>query len=171
MPVPAVVLNAALAFLLLLITCQSAVSQQDCVTSGLSNPNRKLIDCSDTLVLELESGADVKIIERQDSAPPKAIILENGAIFIEVQPGSRPTQIRTPHAIAAVRGTTYVVDAGATRTSVFVVKGAVTVTKPNNASSVTLGPGDGVDVDPMSQLTVNRWSADRVSKLLARFGR
>lgn len=163
--------NTVVAFALFLISCQSAASEEGCSISTLSNPNRQLISCGAALVLEREPGSDVKIFEREGDAPPEAILLENGAIFIEVLPGSKPTQIRTPHAIAAVRGTTYVVDAGATSTSVFVVKGAVTVTKPNNASSVTLGAGEGVDVDPTSRLTVNRWGAERVSQLLARFGR
>lgn len=170
-PLCAGVSTAALASAVFLMSCQSAASEEGCTTSALSNPNRQLISCGAALVLEREAGSDVRIFERAGDAPPEAIMLENGAIFIEVLPGSKPTQIRTPHAIAAVRGTTYVVDAGATSTSVFVVKGAVTVTKPNNVSSVTLGPGEGVDVDPTSRLTVNRWGAERVSHLLARFGR
>ena len=162
---------ATLTFAVLLVTSQPAASQEDCTTSGLSNPDRQLIVCGTALSLEREVGTDIKIFERQGSAPPEVIMLENGAIYIEVLPGSQPTQIRTPHAIAAVRGTIYVVDAGATSTSVFVVKGAVAVTKPNNASTVTLGPGEGVDVDSTTSLKVNRWEAGRVSKLLARFGR
>jgi ferric-dicitrate binding protein FerR (iron transport regulator) len=139
--------------------------------SRLANPPRQLITCGVAILLEREPGTDITIFERRGSAPPKTIMLENGAILIEVRHGSKPTQIRTPHAIAAVRGTTYVVDASATSTSVFVIKGTVTVRKSNNASTVTLGPGQGVDVKPTTPLQVNRWGANRVTTLLARFGR
>jgi ferric-dicitrate binding protein FerR (iron transport regulator) len=162
---------AALACAVLLLMNQPAASQEDCASSNLSDPTRQLITCGEALILEREPGTHVTIFERRGSAPPEAIMLENGAIFIEVLPGSQPTQIRTPHAIAAVRGTTYVVDAGTTSTSVFVIKGAVAVSKPDSASTVTLGPGQGVDVEPKTRLNVKRWSADRVSRLLARFGR
>ncbi len=160
----------ALTCTILLLTNQPAASQS-CGVSNLSNPSRQLISCGDGLVVEREAGTKITIVERQSNAPPEAIELESGAIFIEVVSGSRGTQIRTPHAIAAVRGTTYVVDAGLTSTSIFVVKGAVEVRKTNNPSTVTLGPGQGVDVDPETPLDVKTWGANRVSALLARFGR
>lgn len=161
----------ALACAVSFLTIQPAASQEICENSNLSGPTRQLITCGEALVFEREPGTDVTIVERRGSASPKEIILENGAIFIKVLPGSQPTQIRTPHAIAAVRGTTYVVDAGAFSTSVFVIEGAVVVSKPDSAPGVTLGPGQGVDVEPTAPLNVNRWSAERVSSLLARFGR
>jgi len=162
--------GAALACALLLLTSQQAAAQ-NCTRSSLSNPPRQLITCGAALVLEREPGTDVTIFERGGGAEPKVIMLKNGAILIEVLPGSTPTQIRTPHAIAAVRGTIYVVDAGTDSTSVFVIKGAVAVSKPDHGSTVTLGPGQGVDVKPTAPLTVKRWGAGRVSLLLARFGR
>jgi ferric-dicitrate binding protein FerR (iron transport regulator) len=155
----------------LLLTNQPAEAQESCGVSNLSNPNRQLIRCGEALVLERETGTKITILERRGSAPPAAIELESGAIFIEVLPGNRRTQIRTPHAIAAVRGTTYVVDAGTTSTSIFVIKGAVSVRKTDNPSTVTLGPGQGVDVEPEVPLNVKTWGAKRVSALLARFGR
>ncbi len=165
------ILVSAVAFTILLLTSQQAASQENCATSRLANPPRQLVTCGATLLLEREPGTDVTIHARQGGAPPETIMLENGAILIDVRPSSQPTQIRTPHAIAAVRGTIYVVDASATETSVFVIRGAVSVRKPNDASTVTLGPGQGIDVKPTIPLKVNRWGASRVSALLARFGR
>jgi ferric-dicitrate binding protein FerR (iron transport regulator) len=148
-----------------------ATAQTACSWSLLSDPVRQVIRCGDAVTLEREAGTQVTIFERAGDAPPRAIELENGAIFINVAPGSAPTQIRTPHAIAAVRGTTYVVDASTASTSVFVLEGRVQVRKTNDASTVTLGPGEGVDVAADTTLSVVSWGAARVAALLARFGR
>lgn len=155
----------------ILILTHQPVAAQSCEISGLTNPSRQLISCGDGLVVEREVGTKITIVERQSNALPEAIELESGAIFIDVVSGSRGTQIRTPHAIAAVRGTTYVVDAGVGSTSIFVVEGAVEVRKANNPSTVTLGPGEGVDVNPEFPIDLKTWGANRVSELLARFGR
>jgi hypothetical protein len=149
----------------------SVEAQQSCAWSNVTNPVRQIISCGESFTVEREPEAKVTIFERANDAPPRAIELENGAILIEVTPGSQPTQIRTPHAIAAVRGTTYVVDASASRTSVFVVEGRVVVSKQADASTVSLGAGDGVDVDDGTPLAVVAWNAARVTALLARFGR
>ena len=166
---PAVALLSA--WIALLTAALPVSADQACAWSGLSSPNRQLITCGDALVLEREPGTEVTIFERAGDAPPRAIELKNGAILIEVTPGSAPTQIRTPHAIAAVRGTTYVVDARLNSTSVFVIKGSVSVSKASDASSVTLGPGEGVDVADSSDLVVTQWSDERAASLLSRFGR
>jgi ferric-dicitrate binding protein FerR (iron transport regulator) len=161
--------------LVAMITSVSAIgpveAQTSCSWSRLSDPVRQVIRCGDAVTLEREAGTDITIFERAGDAPPRAIELQNGAIFIEVTPGSAPTQIRTPHAIAAVRGTTYVVDASDASTSVFVLEGRVQVRKTNDASTVTLGPGEGVDVAADAALRVVSWGAARVAALLARFGR
>ena len=70
-----------------------------------------------------------------------------------------------------MRGTTYLVDAGRDETSVFVIEGQVAVRKQNDASFVTLGPGEGVDVASGVSLRVVTWGAARVAALLERFGR
>ncbi|MFK7746195.1 MAG: FecR domain-containing protein [Roseobacter sp.] len=155
-----------------IIATTPSYAQSTCTWTTLDNPTRQLIVCGQSLTVEREQGSDVTIVERRGDAPPAAIDLQNGALFIEVEPDSTPTLIRTPNAIAAVRGTTYVVDARPDSTSVFVLKGAVNVTKPEAAGvSVTLGPGEGVDVDAASPLEVKVWPVDRVASLLGRFGR
>ncbi|WP_244614943.1 FecR family protein [Pukyongiella litopenaei] len=137
-----------------------------------TEPARQVMTCDGTLIVEREPGTSMTIDERAGAAPPRAIEIEGGAILIDVQPGTAPTQIRTPHAIAAVRGTTYVVDAGAQRTSVFVIAGRVEVRKLDDGSdTVQLRPGQGTDVTATDRLEVKRWDADRAARLLARFGR
>lgn len=99
--------------------------------------------------------------------------LNGKAVLIEVpaRPGGNKFQVITPQAIAAVRGTKWAVDVGEGKTSVFVVNGQVGVGRRTGSSRrVTLGPGEGVDVEPGAPLTVKRWAPARVSALLARLG-
>ena len=80
-------------------------------------------------------------------------------------------QVITPQAIAAVRGTKWAVDVATGKTSVFVVRGRVAVRRPSAGRGVTLGPGEGVDVDTgTGPLTVKRWPPERAAALLARLG-
>ena len=80
-------------------------------------------------------------------------------------------EVITPQAIAAVRGTKWAVDVAAGKTSVFVVDGRVAVSREAVDPAVTLGPGEGVDVEAgTAPLTVRRWGAARAAALLARFG-
>lgn len=163
---------ASLAFSLMMSSGVFAQDGQSCVfTSAASGPDRQIVTCGDALTLEREPAAGLRIVERSNNAAPRVIEVDGGAILIEVKPGSAPTEIRTPHAIATVRGTTYVVDAGTDESSIFVLKGAVAVQRVNDASSVVLGPGEGADVMPGSQVVTNTWSKARADALLARFGR
>jgi hypothetical protein len=84
--------------------------------------------------------------------------------------GGNRFQVTTPQAIAAVRGTKWAVDAAGGKTSVFVVNGRVAIGRRTGSHSVTLGAGEGVDVEAMGPLTVKRWPAARVSALMARLG-
>ncbi|WP_298837930.1 FecR family protein [uncultured Roseobacter sp.] len=138
----------------------------------MSDPPRQAFTCSPGFVMEREPSAAITIKERPGDAPPRAIELQNGAILINVVPGSRATQIRTPEAIAAVRGTVYIVDARAGETSVFVLEGEVTVTRPGDSSVFArVNAGEGADVSKDSGIVVSRWPQDRAVALRARFGR
>ena len=101
-----------------------------------------------------------------------AVELGDKALLIEVSPksGGSKFQVITPQAIAAVRGTKWAVDVAADKTSVFVVNGRVAVGRRTGTHSVTLRPGEGVDVEPGAPLTVKRWAPARVSALMARLG-
>ena len=101
-----------------------------------------------------------------------AIELNSGALLVEVpkKSGGNQFQVITPQAIAAVRGTKWTVDAADNKTSVFVVNGRVAVGRRKGSHSVTLGSGEGVDVEDMGPLTIKRWPAARVSALMARLG-
>nr|WP_246718590.1 FecR domain-containing protein [Microvirga terrestris] len=146
-----------------------------CVLQAASGPQRQILRCHDGLTIEAEAGAAYEIVDRNRDAQPDAVNLQGRAIFVDAPARSvgRGFQIMTPQAIAAVRGTQWAVDVSGTRTSVFVVTGRVAVRRVSgNTRGVSLGPGEGVDVEAgTSSLVVRRWPAARAAALLARLGR
>src|SRR5579863_2609199 len=81
-------------------------------------------------------------------APPKSIALEAGALLLEFHPSADQStfEILTPIAVAAVRGTKWVVVAAPGKSSVFVVDGVVKVSRRSGGGSALLAAGQGVDV-------------------------
>lgn len=132
---------------------------------------RQVISCGDAVQIEREPTAELQIIKNPNEDAPRVIEVQGGAILITVSPGQAPTQVRTPHAIATVRGTTYIVDAGTEQSSVFVLEGGVDVRRTNDASTFTLFAGDGMDATLDAPLVIQEWGAARAQALLARFGR
>jgi hypothetical protein len=119
-----------------------------------------------------ENGARFTIQDHGRSGRVDAVELNGKALLIEVPAKSDGNKFRviTPQAIAAVRGTKWAVDVAESKSSVFVVNGRVAVGRRAGSHTVTLGPGEGVDVEEGAPLTVKRWKAERVSALLARLG-
>ncbi|MDW4499892.1 FecR family protein [Sulfitobacter sp. D35] len=139
-----------------------------CAVTAATDPDRSVLTCEGGLVVEIEAATQLGLV----AADPRRLSLEDGAILVQSQPGSGPRQVRTPHAIAAVRGTVFAVDVADEATSVFVVEGAVSVQQTRaGGDDVLLEQGEGVDVTPGEALEVKTWGAARVAALLARFGR
>jgi ferric-dicitrate binding protein FerR (iron transport regulator) len=128
-------------------------------------PNRLTITAEEGSTYELEGGSRTR--------GPTGASLSGRALLVETPNGvRRHFQIRTPQAVASVRGTIWAVDVAETQTSVFVQRGAVAVRRQNTRQAVTLHPGEGVDVtDEPGPLVVRRWPEERVRRLLARLGR
>lgn len=148
-------------------TALLAQTPPNCEVVQAKNPDRQVFECAGGLIIEAEAAAQIGFGDTGDT-----ITVERGATLVEVTPGTERSQIRTPHAIAAVRGTIYLVDVTADSTAVFVVRGTVEVHhRKGSARHVVLGPGEGVDVSPGTRLTVKTWGASRVAALMARFGR
>jgi ferric-dicitrate binding protein FerR (iron transport regulator) len=99
-----------------------------------------------------------------------SVELGSKALLLEVPKGRGEFKVITPQAIAAVRGTRWAVDVVENQTSVLVVNGRVAVGRRTGSRSVTLGPGEGVDVQAAGPLTVKRWPPARVAALMARLG-
>jgi ferric-dicitrate binding protein FerR (iron transport regulator) len=137
------------------------------------NPPQRILRCGDGLAVRTAPGANYHPVNPQGKQPPTALQVDAGAVEVEFHPGDghRNFQILTPFAIAAVRGTKWIVDVTPTRTSTFVIAGTVAVRRPDVNELVYLDPGEGVDVAAGSNpLIVRRWPQARVRALLARFG-
>ena len=152
---------------------QGAAAQtasQDC-SSENSLGNARTLHCGAGVTIVAEDGARYTV-QSDRKGGVETVQLNGKALLIEVSPrsGGNKFEVITPQAIAAVRGTKWAVDVGAGKTSVFVVNGRVSVGRRTGSHVVTLGAGDGVDVEPGAPLTVKRWPSARVSALMARLG-
>jgi hypothetical protein len=130
------------------------------------------LHCGGGVTIIAENGARYTLLDRGGKGRVDAVELSSKALLLEVPRQSRASKFRvlTPQAITAVRGTKWAVDAAESKTSVFVVNGHVAVGRRTGGHGVTLGAGEGVDVEETGPLVVKRWPQARVSALLARLG-
>jgi hypothetical protein len=152
------------------VVAQSA--EANCSSEYSANATQTL-RCDSGLTIVAESGARDTLRHRRGSRSVSSVELDGKALLLELpkKPGGNKFQVVTPQAIAAVRGTKWAVDTAESKTSVFVVNGRVVVSRRAGINRVTLGPGEGVDVEAAAgPLTVKRWPAARVSALMARLG-
>ena len=164
-------------FLLLICTLsfvESAAAQPANRECSSDNPTgtARTLHCQGGVTIVAENGAKFKLQDRGGTGGVDTIELSSKALLIEVpkKPGGNRFDVTTPQAIAAVRGTKWAVDAAENKTSVLVLDGQVAVARRSGAESVTLGAGEGVDVERNGPLTVKRWPQARVAALLARLG-
>ncbi|MEX2375445.1 MAG: FecR domain-containing protein [Dehalococcoidia bacterium] len=148
-----------------------AQTGEACPLSSASDPPRAIFVCASGLVIEAEAPDGIDLHLPSVAEGTTSIEITDRAVWIEVAPGGGPFQIATPHAIAAVRGTTFIVDAAPDRTDVFVVEGVVAVSRPDGTDEVTLADGDGVTFADDERTPVRQWLDERVAALLARFAR
>ena len=139
-----------------------------CKVTALADPPREVLRCGSGLKIEAETGAQYRMLDQNK------LEVTGRAVLIDVTPGRRGGfQVLTPHAIASVRGTLYAVDVKEEKpeTDVFVSRGKVGVENRSTRERATLGAGEGSDVIPDKPLDAHVWAAERVQKLMARFGR
>lgn len=154
-----------------------AYAQSDtggCTLEQVGGTDRHLVRCTSGLSIVVEPGARYTLLDRDGNGQTDAVRLAEKALLLEFPDGGAPAgfEVITPQAIAAVRGTKWAVDVETAKTSVFVERGSVAVTRASGEDEVTLAAGDGVDVETGSgPLTVRQWPPARVSALMARFGR
>jgi hypothetical protein len=146
-------------------------------TMGCSSerlPNAaQILRCRGGVTIVAEDGAMFTLQSHNRNGEVDSVDLKSKALLVDAPRQQRKSsfEVRTPQAIAAVRGTKWAVDAQEARTSVLVLKGKVGVRRPAGAGQVILAPGQGVDVDPGNgPLIVKRWPQPRVDALLARLG-
>lgn len=159
----------------LLVGLTPALAQDitGCTQSHLTDPDRTVFTCENGLVIEAEAVAEIQTLTpaADDTATPQALQIDSDAILVTLPTGQGPFQILTPHAIATVRGTTYVVDVSADKTAVFVIEGVVAVARDDKGETVDLKAGEGVTVAGQTPLEVKTWPQEKVATLLARFAR
>ena len=156
----------------LLVICGSDVSAQQipgCTSAVATDPPRTVFRCNGGLIIEAEAFAAFRISSSRSGGPPSIELISRGILIELTRP--RRFQILTPHAIASVRGTIYAVDVAPAQTSVLVARGRTRVMRRDRSEAVNLGRGQGVDVTQGVPLVVRRWSLERASALLGRFGR
>lgn len=142
-----------------------------CVLTQVGGTSRQILKCNNGLTITPERGAQYTLLDRNRDGNVDAARLQRKAILLDAPKLPSGFEVITPQAIAAVRGTKWAVDTSAGTTAVFVVRGAVQVTRPDGNNGVVLKPGEGVDVDTgRGPLIVKRWPAARASALLARLG-
>ena len=138
------------------------------------NPSEKILRCGDGLAIRAAPNTRYRVNDKDGQKQPAGAQLDSGALMLEFTPseGQRDFQILTPLAIAAVRGTKWVVEVSSRRTSTLVISGAVEVTRPDGSRSAMLKAGEGADVSAgTGPIVVTRWARRRVEALLGRFGR
>jgi ferric-dicitrate binding protein FerR (iron transport regulator) len=164
------VMYVALACALLPIATAAAQSATTGCTSENSTFTTQTIRCKGGVTIVVEEGARYTLRDRDGNGRVDSVELGSKALLLEVPKGRGEFKVITPQAIAAVRGTRWAVDVVENQTSVLVVNGRVAVGRRTGSRSVTLGPGEGVDVQAAGPLTVKRWPPARVAALMARLG-
>ena len=143
------------------------------LVSDEQKPLDRVLRCGGHLTIRTEIGSRYQLIG-PPTAQPNGVKLESGALLIEYKPTERRRifQILTPHAIAAVRGTTWAVDVASGTTATLVLQGVVEVKRPGTPKGALLRAGEGADISAESgPIVVKRWPQPRVDALLARLGR
>jgi len=135
----------------------------------ISANGSQTLRCEGGVIIIAENGARFTLADRDGNGRVDSVELSNKALLLDVpkKPGRNHFQVITPQTIAAVRGTKWAVDSAEGKTSDFVVNGRVSVAR-RAGRGVVLGPGQGVDVEATSPLTVKRWAPARVAALMAR---
>jgi len=131
-------LSAAL--ILLWVTGLSSAQENKCELIPYErNPPEKMLKCGDDLLVRSTKGAKYRRLG-EGQGLPSGVRLDSGAVMIEFTPSSerRDFQILTPHAIAAVRGTKWIVDVDAKQTSTLVLSGGVSVSRRVGGPSAIL---------------------------------
>jgi ferric-dicitrate binding protein FerR (iron transport regulator) len=151
----------------------SAQAVANCPLRPMVSAVRQTLNCAAGLSITVERGAHYRLADRNHDGSVDALVLDGKAALIDVD-ASRIQggfEVVTPQAIAAVRGTRWAVDVKRSNTSVLVLRGRVAVNKVSTGQGVTLGKGQGVDVDrSRPALRVTQWRQPRINALMARLG-
>lgn len=134
---------------------------------------RAQVTFSDGSMLTVGPASEVAVtfFAPEAGEPAAAFDLVSGIVRMTVNKatGWGKFEVRTTTAVAAVRGTDYLVDAGVGKSAVFVAEGRVAVSSRAGAGTVVIRDGQGVDItSAFVPLVVKIWGAKRRDAALAR---
>lgn len=132
---------------------------------------RVKIACDGGIVVTVGTGTEVNLetlVGRGDSI---VVQLVEGILgLLAPADGWRRFEVRTPVAIASVRGTEWLVEHGAEGSAVFVRAGRVVV-RPRAGGGASLGPGEGITIAADgSPGEVKAWGPPRIARSTAALG-
>jgi hypothetical protein len=148
------------------------------------SPNERILRCGSELTITPAPGTVYHPAAAGEDGLPPSVQLDSGALLIEFHPKRHHDfQILTPEVVASVRGTKWAMEVKPGQTSTLVLLGQVAVARKDAATTVVVGPGQGVDVfavdagkriqsksgSKSAPILVKRWAPARVKALLARF--
>jgi hypothetical protein len=103
-------------------------------------------------VLIVDPGSHIELPEPGAGGVETSIIQSSGSVMYEVdRRDSRHFEVVTPHLVAGVKGTSFLVTVESGFTAVTVESGLVEVFNPANGDSTDLGPGQSVFLDREEQ--------------------
>ena len=155
------------------LTLQAPVHEKDAIVAA---EGKAKIALDDGTIISISENTRVRIGEFRKAAhaPKTKLELVSGALRVFVAKVARNGhfEIETETAIAAVRGTDWLIEVVRGRTSVALLHGSVAVTSRESApgrSVVLREPGQGTDVRRGAAPTAPiPWGAGRLADLLAR---
>ena len=164
---------AGVAVLCVMATTSASAQTTGCSLRSAVSAERQTLNCEPGLSITIERGASYRLADRNRDGHVDAVVLNSKAALVDVDNNriKGGFEVVTPQAIAAVRGTRWAVDAARGKTSVLVLRGRVAVNKVSTGQGVTLGRGQGVDVDrSRGPLRVTNWGQPRINALMGRLG-
>jgi len=103
-------------------------------------------------VLIVDPGSQIELPEPGSGGVETSIIQSSGSVMYEVdRRDARHFEVVTPHLVAGVKGTSFLVTVESGYTAVTVESGLVEVLNPANGESTDLGPGESVFLDREEQ--------------------
>lgn len=173
------------AILFALVFTGPAAGQTVCrLEATPGQPDRQVLQCGDTVQVEGAPGARFQPVNRDSDPLPEAVEVEEGRILARVH-GRNPAtsvgtqrpppfefQIRTPHAVASVRGTVWAVGVEGARTSIYVKDGSVRIERTLDDNAATMVCNEGVDIaaGERGELVPHEWARSRSDLFLEPFG-
>lgn len=147
------------------------VHTDDDIVTGDDGRVRLRFQDGSTVVVGPGSSLKVAAYDYDSGARPGGLLrLAQGILraLVDTLPGNASFTVNSPTAVAAVRGTSFIVEAEAENTAVFVIDGVVLVDSAQpDGEAVTVRANEGTDVAQGAQPTPpGPWGSPRIRRVL-----